>query len=313
MAPSGPGSVVQVSLHNAKDEHIRRFQNPHTGEDLGSIVLHEPLEWLVDLHVRLLGGDTGFIVNGIGAICLLVMALTGIVVWWPGIRNWRRSMGVKWSAKWKRVNWDLHRAVGFWALAFVLTWAVTGVYFVFPGPFIRALGSLTPLVENELPPSPKPIPGIPFASVNAIVKAAEDATPGAVTTWVEVPHGDSTRVRIIRHEIYEPWAPHHPSAYVNAYSARVDRTDISYNNPGDQILRWAGYLHYGNFGGSFWKSVWVCLGLVPSVLAVTGGLMWWNRSFSKTLKRWRGPRASRTTGSNDRKVRVGTTRNEENS
>ena len=273
MTPSGPGGVAQVSLFNESGEYINRFQNPHTGEDLGAIVLHEPLEWLVGLHVELLGGETGRIVNGVGGICLLVMASTGIVVWWPGIRNWRRSLGVKWGSRWKRVNWDLHSAVGFWALAFVLTWAVTGVYFIFPEPFHQALGSLTPLEENELPPAPEPVPGRPFASVNALVKAAEEATPGATTTWVQVPRGDDTQVRIIRHEIYEPWAPHHPSAYVNPYTAEVEGVDISYDKLGDRILRWAGYLHYGNFGGPFWKTLWVCLGLAPAVLAVTGGLM----------------------------------------
>ncbi len=35
--------------------------------------------------------------------------------------------------------------------------------------------------------------------------------------------------------------------------------DISYDQPGDKILRWASYLHYGNFGGPWWKAVWVFL------------------------------------------------------
>lgn len=284
--PENLASPSRFSVTNGKQQYISRFQNPHTGEDLGPIGLQGPLEFLQELHVELLAGDTGHVVNGAGGICLFVMTLTGIILWWPGIRNWRRSLAVKWSAGWKRINWDLHSAVGFWLLAFTLTWAVTGTYFVFPDPFHKALD----VQERELPSPPEAVPGRPFAPLNALIAAAEQATPGAATTWVQVPRGKDTRVRIIRHEIYEPRAGHHPSAYVNAYTAEVDGLDISYDKPVDKVLRWASYLHYGNFGGPFWKSIWVVLGLAPALLAVTGGLMWWNRSLSKSFnRRWRKP------------------------
>src|SRR5579863_7529248 len=36
-------------------------------------------EWLVDLHTNLLAGDAGRRVNGIGAMCLTLLCLTGAV------------------------------------------------------------------------------------------------------------------------------------------------------------------------------------------------------------------------------------------
>ncbi|HEX5228145.1 MAG TPA: PepSY-associated TM helix domain-containing protein, partial [Bryobacteraceae bacterium] len=46
---------------------------------------------------------------------------------------------------------------------------------------------------------------------------------------------------------------------------------------GDEIIRWFSYLHFGNFGGWWSKTIWVIVGLAPAFLFVTGFLMWWNR------------------------------------
>jgi len=101
------------------------------------------IERIVDLHTNLMAGTTGRFVNGIGGISLTLLCLTGAVIWWPGIRNWRRSLTVSRKAHIARLNWDLHSAFGFWSFLFVLTWAVSGIYFSFPGWF-DSIGSPGP-------------------------------------------------------------------------------------------------------------------------------------------------------------------------
>jgi len=39
------------------------------------------VEWFVNLHASLLAGNTGRFVNGIGALCLTSLCLTGAVIW----------------------------------------------------------------------------------------------------------------------------------------------------------------------------------------------------------------------------------------
>ena len=90
------------------------------------------LDWLVDFHKNLLVGPAGRFVNGIGAISLLLLCLTGAAIWWPGMRHWRRSLIVEWRARFPRINWDLHSALGFWCFAFVAMWGLSAIYFVFP-------------------------------------------------------------------------------------------------------------------------------------------------------------------------------------
>src|ERR1019366_6597020 len=63
------------------------------------------VEWLVNLHENLLFGTTGRALNGVGAICLTLVCLTGAVIWWPGIKHWRRSLAVNWKARFPRITW----------------------------------------------------------------------------------------------------------------------------------------------------------------------------------------------------------------
>src|SRR5262249_54311857 len=76
----------------------------------------------------------------------------GAVIWWPGAGRWRRSLGVRWRSSWPRFNWDLHSALGFWMFAFVLMWAVSGVYLAFPDPFSNVVDYLQPFDPTSTEP-----------------------------------------------------------------------------------------------------------------------------------------------------------------
>jgi uncharacterized iron-regulated membrane protein len=64
-----------------------------------------------------------------------MVCLTGAVIWWPGVVNWRRSITGKWTAPFARTVWDLHSALGFWSLLLLLVWGISGIYFAFPQVF----------------------------------------------------------------------------------------------------------------------------------------------------------------------------------
>jgi uncharacterized iron-regulated membrane protein len=124
---------VDVWLRRGDQVKKRRF-HPWTGSDLGPSV---PTGiWLVsgllDVHDNLFAGPTGREVNGVGALALLVVALTGMVIWWPGVKTWRRSLTVRRNLGWKRLVWHLHSMAGFWSLAFTLVFGVSGIYLAFP-------------------------------------------------------------------------------------------------------------------------------------------------------------------------------------
>jgi uncharacterized iron-regulated membrane protein len=124
-----PDQAVSITLSGSRGRKDRLF-DPYTGADLGDSVplsIHL-VSKLLELHDDLLAGPTGRSVNGFGAVMLIVLALTGIVVWWPGIKNWRRSLVLRRGVGWRRFTWDLHSVIGFWLFAFILLFGLSGVY-----------------------------------------------------------------------------------------------------------------------------------------------------------------------------------------
>jgi uncharacterized iron-regulated membrane protein len=149
--PPNPAEAVSISLKGSAGPKNRLF-NPFTGADLGDSV---PLAvWLVSkllsLHDDLLGGATGRQVNGVGAVLILVLAITGLVVWWPGIRTWRRSLTVPRNVGWQRVVWGLHSMIGFWGLGFILLFALSGVYLSSPDLIQGIADRIEPLTDANL-------------------------------------------------------------------------------------------------------------------------------------------------------------------
>jgi uncharacterized iron-regulated membrane protein len=144
--PARPDRVAVVLMTRGQRQVERAF-DPYTARDLGVIGNDEPvlLYRLVQLHDDLLGGRKGRLVNGIGAILVTVLCLTGLVIWWPGIARWWRSLIVVRRVGWARFNWDVHSAIGFWMFAFVLMWGISGIYLSFPAPFANLVDYLQPL------------------------------------------------------------------------------------------------------------------------------------------------------------------------
>jgi uncharacterized iron-regulated membrane protein len=99
---------------------------------------------LLELHDNLLAGETGRSINGLLALLLIVLALSGIVVWWPGIKSWRRSLTLHKKVGWRRFTWDLHSMVGFWTLAFTVLFAISGAYLGNPEVFQNFADRLQP-------------------------------------------------------------------------------------------------------------------------------------------------------------------------
>lgn len=128
--PDQPDVVVL----EARRTRIARLFDPYTGADVGDprSGLERVRRWLADLHINLLSGLTGRILNGIGSLLVVLLSCSGTIIWWPGIKHWRRSITINRRARFARFNWDLHSAVGFWCSLLVLIWGISGICLCFP-------------------------------------------------------------------------------------------------------------------------------------------------------------------------------------
>jgi uncharacterized iron-regulated membrane protein len=169
-----------------------RLVDPFTGQDLGPSrpYLIGVLAWMSDLHTNLLGGNAGRKVNGVMAILVVILSVTGLAIWWPGLGRLRRSLKIDFRANWKRFNWDLHSVVGFWMFAFVFIWGVTGVYLVFPTPFQIAVNHVSPL-QIYAPLSLLEKPATETASVTVLRVADETLAAPARRRRRQPPRGSN--------------------------------------------------------------------------------------------------------------------------
>jgi uncharacterized iron-regulated membrane protein len=104
---------------------------------------------LLDVHDNLLAGSTGRKVNAAGALLLLLLVKTGAVIWWPGVGAWRGALIVRRRVGWRRLVWELHRAMGFWTFGFLLLFGLTGLYLGLPEPFHDLGDYLEPLTPEN--------------------------------------------------------------------------------------------------------------------------------------------------------------------
>ncbi len=142
--------AVDISLRRG-DAIKRRLFDPRTGSDLGASV---PIgisfvSGLLDLHDNLFAGPTGREVNGVAALSLLALATTGLIIWWPGIKTWRRSMTLHRGLGSRGMTWHLHSMIGFWSLGFTLVFAVSGVYLGIPEFFQDIADRLEPATADN--------------------------------------------------------------------------------------------------------------------------------------------------------------------
>jgi uncharacterized iron-regulated membrane protein len=244
-----PTRAVEVRLEKGSFMRNRLF-DPYTGRDLGAAVPWPitVMAWFEDLHVNLFGGRTGRQINAAGGVLWTLLGLTGIVVWWQGIQSWKRGLLIRLKSGWKRINWDLHSSLGIWTVLFTLMWGITGIFAAIPDPFRAAVDYLEPLqpIENPQQPRGQRGSGVPQRQQEPSAQTVEPGPQGGRGQG-------SGRGRRLR------------------FKPRV----------GDQILRGAYALHFGNFAGTKLKIAWTILGLAPAALFVTGLLMWINRKIRR--------------------------------
>ena len=114
-------------------KRLQRFFDPRTGADMGSASRWkmDAVYTLMELHKSFLAGPAGVRINGIGALALLFMACSGLLLWWPGISRWTQRLRVQPGGTTKQKIWQTHSSLGFWSAAFIIMFAASGAYLCF--------------------------------------------------------------------------------------------------------------------------------------------------------------------------------------
>jgi uncharacterized iron-regulated membrane protein len=275
----GPGAL-NVAAH------------PTTGQILGPLPRRRSwISVLRDLHITLLIGITGRQTNGVLAGFLLLLNITGMVVWWPGLKSWTRALTVDFRRTWRRVNFDLHRAVGFWTLGIVTLWAISGVYFGFPSQTFAFINRLSPIVTARppllgVPPQNNVVP----PDLHALIAQAQLLDPGTTLKGIGFPGNRRAPLQIYMRRGKGIGFEYADTLYFNPYDGTYLTTwKYGVNQSLGDWFIWSQIpLHFGTFWGWGVKILWVLMGLSIPLLTVTGALMYWNRYLRRKWKHLRG-------------------------
>jgi uncharacterized iron-regulated membrane protein len=292
--PDRPAAFIQmarspwesVEVNTAGADPLQVYVDPYRGTVLGA---RRPTETFANAlfywHTSLLSGEMGERVMGTAALLLLVLVLSGLVVWWPGMRRWADGLRVKWSANWKRVNFDVHRAGGFWSVPFLTVVAVTGSSLVFHDSYMAGLNWATRSPSRPASPMVSPRPGEARLPLDHLVERANRALPGGEVTYVTLSQATTAPV-VVRKKLP---AELHPNGrnfiYLHPQTGEVLVVENALTAPsGARAYNILYPIHIGRWGGVASRVLYSLLGLVPLLLFVSGLLMWRNRTRGKRRK-----------------------------
>jgi uncharacterized iron-regulated membrane protein len=255
---------------------------------LGELPERRAIRILQDLHYNLLGGRTGRTINGIGAFAILALCATGLVIWWPGVRAWRRGFTVDFTRDgppslklWRtsrRVLWELHRAVGIWSVAFIALTAITGLSFAFPAGFRAAVNRVSPITASQSPRSGVRVEGADVPSWSQMIDRARSHAAGRPVARVVLPFGDRGAFLVMfADRSPTPAGSALTPVYLDQFTGERLAVPAATPTWGDAVMSRVTPLHVGGVGGQAGRIAWFVLGLSPAVLFVTGLLVWWKR------------------------------------
>lgn len=270
--------------------------HPLTGHVLGRMPRRLPSGWawlgvVRNLHeTLLLPNATGRRVNGALAGSLLVVNLTGMVIWWPGLKTWTRALTVDFARSWRRVNFDLHRALGFWTMAIVCFWAVSGIYFGWSRETTQLVERISPLVSAR-PPAVRvePREANVAADLNTMLSEAAALDPGTTLRQIAFPSGRRAPWEISMQRPGTRGAQFADTLYFDPYDGRclaIWKYGVN-QSLGDWLIWLQIPLHFGMFWGLGVKILWSVFSLSIPVLSVSGALMYWNRVLRRKWKHLR--------------------------
>ena len=233
------------------------------------------LPTLFHLHHYLLTGDGGKVVVAVEGLALLLLSITGIIVWWPKLTRsafWH-AVTFRLGSSWPKFSFQLHRAAGFYIAPVFLLLAVSGIYFNMPGWVTPAVGAFATLSPNEKLANRSASGTVAPAAVVATAQAlfpqgrvsrlSFPAKPGQpfevrVRQPGEMRHGDgATRITVDSGD----------GAVLRVVDPLVMRS-------GDRFLSWLFPLHTGEAFGTAGRVFISFIGIAPLIFFVTGLVMW---------------------------------------
>lgn len=238
------------------------------------------------LHNSFLLGKTGQWIIDIATIIFLIELITGIVLWLP--KKWNQktrnaSLKIKFKSTAKRLNYDLHKVLGFYALIIMLILSLTGLLIAFE-PLSDSLLKLSGAETSHewQKKMPKFQEGKQPADINTIIKYTFDKYPDKEQIQLNTFKLDSSGYYVgrVADRIGLKSAQSPEFFYYDRYTGKeLTVSDSILKHEKIENAVWV--LHMGNWMGQVGKFITFMGGLIASSLPITGFFIWWSKRKKK--------------------------------
>jgi uncharacterized iron-regulated membrane protein len=265
-AATGTASI-DFAAPSQRFPQLRLFIDPVSLTVLGEITAPDATYRLLhQLHETFLlpGGRS---VVGWCGIGLLVLALTGIPIWWPRHGRWRAALTVPAGAKGYRLQRALHGAAGGWVVLLLALQALSGATMAFPQFAAGLLGVANAGV-------PRAAHGAAVVDLDAIAETLETAVPHASLVSLRFPT-EPNRPMMAALQPDTTIAGPPVIVFIDPASHRIlSARDPRAGPTGASLLAWLRTLHEGAAFGWPWRGLVAITGLALVLFPITGCGMW---------------------------------------
>jgi uncharacterized iron-regulated membrane protein len=274
--------------------------NPHSGDITSYNTLKGAAFFSVLIRLHrwlLLDTSIGRPIVGWSSIIMSLLIISGLIIWLPRkIRYWKKGLPVRFSKNTKRLIYELHKGLGFYAAVFILLMSLTGPFWSFswyregtrkimniemPE---RKQGEKTPLknlneVQGNLQNTPKKY------SLEQYLSIAEKVFPYNGTYSIYIPKQQACSILVEKNKTGFFASFGTDKVEIDTKSGDTLSVSRFADNPLNfKILYSIKALHTGSIFSLFSKILYFIAGLIASSLPLTGVLIWMNRKMKKHKK-----------------------------
>nr|WP_314076269.1 sulfite reductase flavoprotein subunit alpha [uncultured Roseococcus sp.] len=298
MVQAEPGRAARAFVVPPGETSARRggavYLDPYDGTLLGAARGEATFRFIREIHRWLAWGDIGRAITGGSAICLVILAATGLYLRWPRrLLDWRNWFAMRLALRGRALFWELHSVLGTWVLPLYLLAALTGLTWSYNW-YRDAVWTLAGV----------PIPqraGAPPAGGGGAAGGAPRARPqgraldlgAAWTAFVEAaPHGYSRAILRLPAQPGQPLRvsyldPHPPNSVamnqitIGADGRVVEHTRFEALPAGHRLVFSRLALHTGEYFGLGGRIAMMVASLLMPLFGVTGWLLYLGRRRQK--------------------------------
>jgi len=277
-----------VMLSDSNKEFFMSYINPYTGRELYIENFKDDFFITIQyLHTNLLLGKVGKQIVAISTIVFIILLISGLILWWPKKKQRKGAFRIKWGAKWKRVNYDLHNVIGFYSFFIALIIALSGLAFSYPE--LRnayyTIGNLGQTNEKEMKKNILPTPEQSLENTDDLDKAyayAKANSPTASMYWVYLPEPEKIPLTVrAYHKDMRYYAMDFYQFDAHQKVEKLMYDEISF---GKKISNSVYDIHTGMILGTLGKIIAFLASLICASLPITGIIIWLNKKPKKKKK-----------------------------